>query len=415
MRLLIITPRVLFPADTGGKIRSANMFRCMAAHAETTLLSYRTQQDTDEMVDQMRALARRAEFVNWHEQPTASALGRLNAAANLLSPDAFAIAKYARREMQQRVRELLSQERYDLIVCDFLQMAKNLPSGDGPSRVLFQHNVEGIIRRRQFEHAGNALWKAYFFWEWRRLARFEARTGQMFDRLIMVSQQDCDEMGRQYGVHNTSAIPLGVDADYFRPPTNRLAAHPPSLVFTGSMDWLPNQDAVRFFVEKIYPLVRRRTDCTFSIVGRNPPPSIVKLARQQPGVEVTGRVDDVRPYLHRASAYVVPLRVGGGTRIKIFEAMAAQCPVVSTHIGAEGLPVAHQENILLADSPEDFASCVISLLEDVQSGERLSLAGRNLVADHYGWDAAARRFLQICSDVVERSGVAATPCDGETA
>jgi glycosyltransferase involved in cell wall biosynthesis len=195
-----------------------------------------------------------------------------------------------------------------------------------------------------------------------------------------------------------------VDLDYFS-----VLAQPDQtrhLVFTGSMDWRPNQDAARYFVNDIMPLLRGHRpdlDCTF--VGRSPPADIVRLA-EVPGVHVTGTVPDVRPYVKRAAVHVVPLRVGGGSRLKILEALAMGRAVVSTSVGAEGLDVVHGRHVLLANNPRDFADSVLGLLENLDQRQRLAAEGRRLVEQRYGWDLLADRFAAFIREVAGGGGSA---------
>jgi glycosyltransferase involved in cell wall biosynthesis len=269
-------------------------------------------------------------------------------------------------------------------------------------KILFQHNVESIIRRRHYELAGRMPAKAYLYWEWLRLFRNERELVRQFDRCVMVSESDQASMARLYGVTNTSTIPTGVDIDYFRP-GRASSGGEIDLVFTGSMDWFPNQDAVMFFVRDVLPRIRRQFNSTFWIVGRNPPAAVKRLSSEHADVKVTGSVDDVRPYIDRACVYVVPLRIGGGTRIKIFEAMSMGKAVVSTHVGAEGLPVIDGKTIVLAEDAAAFAERVSSLVMDRELRHRIATAGMTLVRDHYTWDVAARRFSEICQEVVRDS------------
>ena len=207
-----------------------------------------------------------------------------------------------------------------------------------------------------------------------------------------------------------AVVPNGVDLDYFHVLPQPIQRR--HLVFTGSMDWRPNQDAARYFVREILPLlkqVRPELECTF--VGRNPPADIERLA-DIPGVHITGTVGDVRPYVERAAVYIVPLRIGGGSRLKILEALAMGRAVVSTTVGAEGLDVVHDKHLLLADDPRTFADCVLRLLDDQQRCRSLSTEGRRLVEQHYGWDALADRFGNFVREVV---GDATSPTRRSTA
>jgi glycosyltransferase involved in cell wall biosynthesis len=200
-------------------------------------------------------------------------------------------------------------------------------------------------------------------------------------------------MRRMFGIEHVSEIPTGVNIEYFTPPAS--ASCESDLIFIGSMDWLPNEDGVLYFVREILPLIRRRKPkCRFTIAGRHPSPKIAGLARD-PGIVVTGTVPDIRPYLWGSRLSIVPLRIGGGTRMKIYESMAARVPVVSTTVGAEGLVVESPVNIRLADTPEDFAAQCLELLDDSQARSRMTDAAWELVASRFSWDHVARCFEKI--------------------
>jgi glycosyltransferase involved in cell wall biosynthesis len=206
-------------------------------------------------------------------------------------------------------------------------------------------------------------------------------------------------------------VPTGVDTAYFAPRT--AVVRPRHLVFTGSMDWLPNEDGVQHFVRDVLPLVRRaEPSTTLSIVGRAPTPAVQRLADEY-GVQVTGRVDDVRPYMAEAAVYVVPLRIGGGTRLKIFEAMAMGKAIVSTTIGAEGLPVDPGLHLAIADDAPSFARAVIHLLQNQTERARLGDAARHLVLERYDW-AAVAGHLETALAAAARRRAASAPDDGAT-
>jgi glycosyltransferase involved in cell wall biosynthesis len=397
MRMLVLSGRLFYPATTGGTTRSSRLFERLARHHDITIVSFRTPGDSPESLEMMRACCNRLETVTWSESRKGSPRFFAEVAANILSPKAFTIAKYDSRDMRARIDELVRTGGYDVLVADFLQPSTNMLGTRFFPKVLFQHNVESVIRRRQFDAARNPLLKAYLYWDWVRLKRFEARAARTFDHCIMVSEQDRRTMQELYGVTSTTAIPTGVDVEYFQPREPAAPGH--HLVFTGSMDWFPNDDAMQYFAGTILPIIRRELDVTFWIVGRNPPDTVRRLAETQPDIRVTGTVDDVRPFMDRAGVYVVPLRIGGGTRIKIFEAMAMAKAVVSTSIGAEGLPVTNGRDIMLEDEPARFAAQVVRLLKDCAERRRLGEAARALVVERYTWDVAARRFAEICERV----------------
>jgi len=398
MKFLVHMNRFLYPPDTGGKIRSSKLFERLSRRHEVTIVCFRQPDETDEQAEMMRACCSRLETIPRREIPKFTPRFYCRLAANLFSRYPYTLQKYYDPRMERRIRQLLEDDHYDALLCDFLQLSPNSIRIPFAPKILFEHNVESVIRKRQYERAANPAAKAYLYIQWRKLFYWEKRAAQAFDRCIMVSESDCRTMAELYGVKNTSAIPTGVDVEYLSPIEGE--ADGDHLVFTGSMDWLPNEDAMIFFVEQILPLIRREAEVKFWIVGRNPTPAVERLARQNPDVEVTGTVDDIRPFIGRAKVYVVPLRVGGGTRIKIFEAMAMGKAVVSTTVGAEGLPVSDGENIILADDPEHFAREVVGLLRQGDTRRRLGDAGGKLVRENYTWDAVARCFADICEEVV---------------
>ena len=406
MKTLALLPRVVFPADTGAKIRNLNMFRRLSEKGdEATIVCYRSAADTDSSVEQMRGICSRLELVQWDEVVTFSPQSYLMAAKNLASRDPYAVGKYWTPQLQQRVDALLRQERFDCVIADTVVMAPTVMRSafTGPT-LCFEHNVEFVIRRRQYQKARNPLLKGFLYYDYLRLKAFERSIGESFDHLIMVSKNDCETMASELGITNTSEIPLGVDVDFFSPPTSDSSEDSLDLVFTGSMDWLPNEDGLCWFLEEVLPLVQRRVPARLWIVGRRPSARIKELAQKAGNVEITGWVDDVRPFVTGSAIFVVPLRIGGGTRIKIFEGMAMAKAVVSTTIGAEGLPVHHGEDVILSDTAESFAEDLVALLADPPRRKVLGLAARKLVVDHYSWENAADVFAEICRRVVAAHG-----------
>ncbi len=315
---------------------------------------------------------------------------------NLVSRYPYAIKKYESAVMRREIAERASSGRFDIVICDFLAPAVNLPSNLSCPQVLFQHNVEAMIWKRHYEIQSNPLKKTYLFNQWRKMRRFEHEMCRRFDSVVAVSLEDRDQMRQEYSITSVFDVPTGVDTEFFRP-ADREETEPLNVVFTGSMDWLPNEDAIKYFTEEILPIIRKTLpNVSLTVVGRNPYPALLELSERDPSIIVTGRVEDVRPYMERAAAYVVPLRIGGGTRLKIFEAMAMEKAIVSTTIGAEGLPVRHDVELLLADSPQSFAQSVVRLLSDPTGARRLGQQAAKTVREQFGWSKVAREFSGIC-------------------
>jgi glycosyltransferase involved in cell wall biosynthesis len=306
--------------------------------------------------------------------------------------------KWRVEEVHRQVQQIAAKDQVDLIVSDFLFAAANVPLGGAAPVVLFEHNVEYLIWQRLSMLEKNPLKKLLFEIEWRKLRDKEREACRAADLTIAVSEEDRHRLSALAPGAATGAIPTGVDTSYFAPAGR--AETPGRLVFSGSMDWHPNEDAVIHFGEEILPRIRGRVaDASFAIVGRNPTPKL-RAAAARLGMTVTGTVDDVRPYLDEASVYVVPLRAGSGTRMKIFEALAMAKAVVSTTVGAEGLALTDRREFLAADSPDEFADAVVRLLHDHAQRRALGAAGRARVVERYSWDEVARRFVALFEKIV---------------
>jgi glycosyltransferase involved in cell wall biosynthesis len=232
------------------------------------------------------------------------------------------------------------------------------------------------------------------------MEKWEKKLSEVFDGVIMVSAEDVELVRQKYGLDNVLGdVPAGVDADYFQPCKGE-GERPATVGFLGSMDWMPNVEAVKWFAGDIFPVLKEGVPgLRLLVIGRRPPPSIRALASQDAQIEVTGTVDDVRPFLARCDLLVVPLLSGGGTRIKIMESLAAGLPVVSTAIGAEGLGLVDGEHLLIADSGPEFVAAVSRLIADEELRQRLIAAGRELVRTRYSWARATEVFMERCLKV----------------
>jgi sugar transferase (PEP-CTERM/EpsH1 system associated) len=390
MRILWLNTGLLLPLDKGGKLRTWHLMRHLATRHEISYLSFCDPAHDPADLEGMRAVCRHIETIPRTETPKGTWRFKAEAAAHVLSPLPYAVGKYRSRAYARALRDRLARERFDLLVCDFLFPAVNLPRRLPCPSVIFTHNVEAEIWRRHAETKRGGLQRLLFRTQWRRMLRYEARALARFDLILTVSEADRETIRALYGSQVRAPIhvvPTGVDTDYFHPMRD-VPADPAHLVFTGSMDWLPNEDGMLHFVRDVLPLIRREEPrATLSIIGRSPTPAVQRLA-QEAGIEVTGRVEDVRPHVARGGVYVVPLRIGGGTRIKIFEAMAMARAVVSTTVGAEGLPVRDGHDIVIADDPEPFAAAVVRVIRDAGLRRRLEHAARATV-EGYGWPVVA--------------------------
>jgi glycosyltransferase involved in cell wall biosynthesis len=399
MRILWINCELLFPLDKGGKIRTCEMLKHLKRNHDVTYLTFTDPTQTPDAIELSSEYCHRLIRTPRTVSRKFSLRFYFELLINLLSPLPFVLKRYRSKHMQEAIKSELSAGEYDVVVADFLVTSVNFKKRPDVTWILFQHNVETLIWQRHFEVEKNKLKKLYFYIQWKKMFAYERAACNKFDAVIAVSQLERDIMRDAFGSTRVYDVATGVNTNYFQP-SGCETVQPRNLVFTGSMDYLPNDDGIHYFIEHILPAVKRALpDITLTVVGRNPHPGLVALSKSDPSITVTGRVDDVRPYIERASAYIVPLRIGGGTRLKIYEAMAMGQCIVSTTIGAEGLPVRHGKEILLADSPEDFADSIIKVLTDEQLALDLKMAAAALVRAHFGWDRIADYFAEICQRV----------------
>ncbi len=401
MNILWLNANLLLPLDKGGKLRTWHVMRNLASRHEITYLSFCDPAQPKADHDGMREVCAHLHTVPRTDPAKGTARFYLDAARYLVDPIPYGVAKYRSAGFRHILDGLLREQRFDAIVCDFLVPIINMPAQLPCPAILFTHNVEAEIWRRHAETAGNPLARLLLGQQWTRMLRFERSALERFDLTLAVSEADRETFRRLYpDALQTPAhvVQTGVDTTYFAPAG--APERPAHLVFTGSMDWLPNEDGMLYFVRDILPRIRQvEPEATLSIIGRAPTPAVKRLAAEA-GIEVTGRVDDVRPHIAAGAVYVVPLRIGGGTRLKIFEAMAMGKAVVSTTVGAEGLPVTPGQDVVIADEPARFAQAVVHMIRDVSARRRIEEEARRVVVERYDWSAVAQDFEDALGRVV---------------
>lgn len=385
MNILIVDEEIPWPLNTGKRLRTYNLVQRLQREHRVTYLCY----------GEPGAVLPDCPNLTLIPLPSPVLEQRglrfyLSLLANLFSAKPYIVARHYSRDMADKAGSLAADGQFDLVHCEWTPYTENIRTllGRIPS-VLSAHNVEAQIWERYHQAETNLLKKLYIYLQWQKLIRYEAASAQVYTGVATVSEPDRDLFTEGYRCKRVTVVPNGVDERYFAPVDAEIL--PGSMVFTGSMDWRPNQDGVRYFIEAIFPLIKVQIpNASFVVVGRKPPQWLVDLARTVPGVTVTGTVDDVRPYIAESALYVVPLRVGGGSRLKILEALAMAKVVLSTSVGAEGLDVQEGEQILLRDDPRDFADAACRVLRDPDSYRGLGAAGRSLILGSYTWDAIAK-------------------------
>jgi polysaccharide biosynthesis protein PslH len=398
MRIVWVKMGGLWPATTGGRVRSLNTISELARGHQVTVITTHGNGDDPDGLKQQLAGCERVISVPYAVPKRGSAAFVGAVAGSWFSHYPVDLWKWRVPEVRRVVGEVLASGDVDLCVADFLFAAANVPMADGVPVLLFEHNVEYLIWQRLANLETTAWKRALFEMEWRKLRACEAEACRRAALTVTVSDDDRKRLEELGAGIRAVPIPTGVDTRYFTP--RRDAEVPGRLVFSGSMDWHPNEDAVCYFADEILPRIRAEVPgASFTIVGRNPSARVRELAAR-PGIAVTGTLDDVRPSVAEGSVYVVPLRAGSGTRIKIFEALSMGKAVVSTSVGAEGLALESGRHFLAADTAHDFAQAVIRLLRDPARRRALGDAGRALVDANYSWSKVARLFEARCEEVV---------------
>jgi sugar transferase (PEP-CTERM/EpsH1 system associated) len=400
MRVLHFAPRVCWPLDTGAKLRNYHLARVLSAKTDITLLAFT---DADQSLGELEKLYQQVITVPRDRGYTLSKIIR-----GTLGSTPLPVLNYTTDSMKRALESILSEQDFDIVQVESIHLMDYLPiitaARQRPLMICDWHNIESELMRRYSEREPNILRRAYAQKTARLMSEFERRAMHEFDAHVAVSQRDAERLRNLNADARVFVIENGVDTAYYSDEeiaTARSAAlgpgalgRPNRIVFVGSMDYHANIDGAVNFARDVWPgLHNRRSELIFTIVGRDPAPEVRALATSR-GIEVTGTVDDVRPFYREAMAAIVPLKVGGGSRLKILEAMAAGVPVVSTTLGAEGLDVRHGENILIADSNEQLAEAISNVVENGELQKRLSSAGRALASEHYDWSRLGANLFE---------------------
>ena len=423
-RLLFLTPQVPYPPHQGTTIRNYNLLANLAGDYEIHLLCF--QNSADNPPDNS-PLPHFCSVVETAPMPEPRSLVN-RAVKTLVFPTPDMGLRLASKTLQAQLGMLLERYRYDVVQIEGIEMApyglwlvqhplwryaqekEDLPTIPiGRPRLVFDdHNAEYVLQQRAWEtdrlKPGRWHAAAYSLVQWDKLRRYERQICQQADRVIAVSEADRAALLRLDPNLNITVIPNGVDLDYYAAYSRENDPQAPdygpnALVFTGKMDFRPNVDGVTWFAQEVLPLVRREVnDATFVIVGKEPHLRVQELARLE-GVIVTGFVPDIRAHIAAAAVYVVPLRIGGGTRLKVLEAMAMRSAMVSTRLGCEGFPLTGGQEALFADDAESFARSVVALLRDPARRSGLGEASRRFVEAHYGWPAIVPRLKAVYDEL----------------
>jgi len=387
LKILVVSPYI--PAETGhgSWIRTHNLMKALAKTHELHLLAFSNmaQQKTGKS-----PLFKKTHIIKKNVRPLGEQ-SKLRIVAGVLSPKPYLININHSKKMAEKLGELLSRERFDIIYFNQLQMAQYRTQVEGIPCVLDQHNIETHYIYSYVKSRKNPLLKALAYFEYLKTKAFESRTCKEFNKVFVVSEADREYLQQICPEANSSVIENGVDLNYFKYQQNEKSGN--NILFVGVLDKIANCEAVHFFHKQVWPKIKEKIpDASFFVVGKNPAKSIREIEGN--GVKVTGFVKDVREFYQISKVAVVPLFCGGGTKIKIIEAMALGTPVVSTTKGIEGLDVSNNVNILVADSAEEFAEKTIALLKSEELRNKLGQKARAIVEADYEWKKIGQKLVK---------------------
>ncbi len=393
LRVAMVDEELPYPPTSGKRIRTLNLTLRLAKRHQLTYICHRNANAEEAQ--------RAAEFFADHgietvvverAAPPHSGPGfYARLAANLLSPLPYSVVAHNSPELRAAVAAHAAAHQVDLWHCEWTPYAAVLDGLRDVPRLVMAHNVESLIWQRYGETETNPLKRWYIRRQWRKFQRFERRAAAEADLMVAVSDADAELLRREFGARNVGVVENGVDTALFQPPDG--VRDPKRILFLGSLDWRPNLDAVAQLLDYVFPAVRAAEPCArLEIVGRNPPASLRRRIEQTPGVELHANVADVRPHLARCGVMAVPLRIGGGSRLKILEALACAMPVVSTAIGAEGLHLQAGRHLDVVSGIDPMADELIRALRNPQRARSQAEEGRQVVLERYDWEVLAEQL-----------------------
>jgi glycosyltransferase involved in cell wall biosynthesis len=392
VNILFLSQVLPYPLDAGPKVRMYYMLRYLAQRHDVTLVSF-ARGEKAEYVKHLRSFCRAVHTVTIRRSPARDAFFLLR---SLLKNQPFLIERDHVPQMHTMIKDLLDNNHFDAIHADQLWMAQYVAPGLLIKKVLDQHNAVWTIVYRLWQNSHLGPYRLLMALEWRKLQRYEAKVCGQFDHVVTVTEEDKRALQSLDSSNklNLSVIPICIDPDTV--PRVKQNVNAKNIVCIGGMFYPPNVDGVLWFARQVFPLVRHEIpESHFWIVGARPDRRIVQLGREDASVQVTGYIEDTNVYLCDSAVFIVPLRAGGGMRVKILDAWARGIPIVSTTIGCEGIDVQPGVNILIADTPADFAQAVLRVIRDPALGKRLAENGRRWVETHYDWRQVYRGLDQV--------------------
>lgn len=401
MDILHLMPYSPFPLNFGGALREYHILKNLTREHRVTVATYGDPEDEYKLREN---LGDQLDEIHMVPDPLSRSYRRISQLYALCTDKSYTYWHSYNKEMQKLLNQLFSRNNYDAVQTEFSVMG-GLDMHTDAVKVLDAHNVEYENFRRMSEKSDSVIRKMFYKREFRKMYREELHCFNKQDMIFTTSECDKKIIHEDVPQVPKYVIPNGVETDFFKPSDRE--QEPYSMVFTGMMAYVPNDDGMLYFLDEIFPRIQEKIpQAKIYIVGIRPTKEL--KARENEHIKVTGFVDDVRPYVWRSSVYVVPLRMGSGTRLKVLEALSMKKPVVSTSIGCEGINVTDGESIIKRDDPEDFANAVIELLKNKKMRKKLTENGHDLVKAKYDWPVIGDKMLEIYNSVYDKELVHAS-------
>lgn len=406
MKVLWLSQNLPYPPKTGVLQRNYNLIREASTFADVHLVAI-VKRDIlptfDEAVAEreLRALCKTVSTVHLSiEQSRAKFLRTV--LTSLFTTTPFTANWTDDPALRGAIERAAADGPYDVVFFDTISFAPFRGIVNAWPMVLNHHNIESHLLERRIAYDRNPLRRFYLGQESRKLQAYEASVAAEFETNLVVSRLDGDRLREICPGARTTVLANGVDVDYFQRRTPQSAVEPGHLIMVSGMNWFPNRDAVLLMAEKIWPeLTKVMPEARLTIVGASPPQAILDLAARDPRVTVTGFVDDVRPYMEKAQVYLCPMRDGGGTRLKILDALSMGIPIVATRMALEGIDVEPETDVLVADEPREFVAQIVRLAGDRELWERLGGNGRRFVERHFAWPVIRQHMEEAFTAAVE--------------
>ncbi len=398
MRILFLTHTFPYPLDEGTRVLIYNLLANLAKWHEVHLLCLNDKKVSLQSVRAIEKLGLKSVRVLEHEVPK-SILFRLKNV--LLDPVPFCVRQFETDAFRLMIRDFFKSQSVDVVHAEYISSAIYRDEFKNTPAVFYPHDAVSMLFERNAAAESNFLRRFYTKSQWKKIVRFEQSVIPQFERTVVVSEADKRHLARHCDTASVKVIPLGIDCEYFAP-GNR-PANDPSILFRGVMNFLPNDNAARYFYDDIFPLVKMVfPETQFTVAGNAPSNLLKQKASIDKSLILTGFVDDIRTPMAEASVIVCPMRIGSGIKIKILESLAMGKAVVATPLACSGLELEHEKHLLIADSAEEFANQTIRLLKDKNFRDALGIRGMNFVRERYPWGKICREFEAAYKEAAKR-------------